>query len=405
MALIPRIGEGVKRLLIVAMVLSVACGNSPNQAKSSPTTAASPAASSSPPAFPSPAHGGPTPVPPLAIVCTSMIPPGHQLALVTLRSVQGIVVRDVTDLTHPVTRCVLSGGANLRFINSTRISYIVTSSGDLGAAGSLYLVDLATSTTSLVRAWASGGYASWVYNWSPDGQKLSYLSSDSAGVKWHVLSSAGDKVLASLGTVPGRGVNLDNDDAMVGFSADGQYVAVEETFTAQKGAQTNTPPIQIVRLSDYKTVYTRADGTMGVWAASGARFYFRTSAGVQVWEATGKVQTVQAGLEWIRPWPSADGTHITYTSLDAQGNHKVGIMDTSGGPIAQASSEPRANPGFLTPTLVWYAGETLCTSTTPCGLGGPALTGKTYVYDLAGVESGSVDTNLYDSWPHLPSQS
>ena len=79
-------------------------------------------------------------MPPLAIVCTSQIPAGHQLALVTLRAVQGIVVRDVTDLTHPVTRCGLSGGDNVRFINSTRISYIVTSSGDLGAAGSLYLV-------------------------------------------------------------------------------------------------------------------------------------------------------------------------------------------------------------------------------------------------------------------------
>jgi hypothetical protein len=405
MTLIPATGEGVKRLLVVAMVLSIACGSGPNQAKTSPSSAASPAARASPLPFPSPAPGGPTPVPPLAIVCTSQIPAGHQLALVTLRAVQGIVVRDVTDLTHPVTRCGLNGGANLRFINSTRISYIVMSSGDLGAAGSLYLVDLATSTTSLVRAWASGGYASWVYNWSHDGQKLSYLSSDSNGVKWHVLSAAGDKVLASLGTVPGRNVNLDNDDAMVGFSADGQYVAVEETFTAQKGAQTSTPPIQIVRLSDYKTVYTRADGTMGTWGASGARFYFRTGAGVQVWEATGKVQTVQSGLQWIRPWPSADGSHIAYTTLDSQGNHKVGIIDTNGGPVAQASSEPRANPGFLTPTLLWYAGETLCTSSTPCGLGGPALTGKTYVYDLAGVESGSVDTNFYDSWPHLPAQS
>ncbi|HSS94250.1 MAG TPA: hypothetical protein VLR46_09695, partial [Candidatus Dormibacteraeota bacterium] len=210
----------------------------------------------------------------MAIVCSSQIPAGHQLALVTLRAVQGIVVRDVTDIQHPVTRCGLSGGAYLRFISSTRISYIVTSS-DLGAAGALYMVDLSTSTTSLVRAWSAGGYASWVYAWSPDGQKLTYLSSDSTGVKWHLLSAAGDKVLASMGTVPGRGVNLDNDDAMVGFSADGQYVTVEETFTAQKGAASSTPPIQIVRLSDLKQVYLRADGTMAVWGPTGARLYFR----------------------------------------------------------------------------------------------------------------------------------
>lgn len=394
----------MKRLLIVLMVLVVACGGSSGQSKASPSAARSVAPSSSPLPFPSPTAGGPTPPPPLAIVCTSQIPAGHQLALVTLRAVQGIVVRDVTDIQHPVTRCGLSGGAYLRFISSTRISYIVMSSGDLGASGALYLVDLASSTTSLVRAWSAGGYASWVYNWSPDGQKLTYLSSDSSGLKWHLLSAAGDKVLSSLGTVPGRGVSADNDDAMVGFSADGQYVAVEETFTTQKGAATSTPPIQIVRVSDGKMVYSRADGTMGTWGATGARFYFRTSAGVHVWDTTGKVQTVKAGLQWIRPWPSSDGTHIAYTSLNAQSNHIVGVIDTTGGQIAVASTEPRTKPGFLAASLIWYAGETLCTTTTPCGFGGPALTGSTYLYDLAGVESASIDSDFYDSWPHLVGQ-
>ncbi len=398
----------MKRLLVVLILLTVACGGSPAQSRGSPTAGAtaSPAANPSPlPPFPSPTPGGPTPPSPLAIVCTSQIPADHQLALVTLHGVSGIVVRDVTDIAHPVTRCGLSGGAYLRFISSTRISYIVTSSGDQGAAGALYMVDLSTSTTSLVRAWSSGGYASWVYAWSSDGQKLSYLSSDSAGIKWHLLSAAGDKTLSSRGTVPARGVSQDNDDAMVGFSADAQYVAVEETFTTQKGAATGTPPIQIVRLSDGKLVYSRADGTMGAWGATGARFYFRTTAGVQVWEATGKVQSVSAGLQWIRPWPSSDGNHIAFTSLNAQGNHQVGIIDTSIGTIAVASTEPRANPGFLTSTLIWYAGETRCTTVTPCGFGGPALTGSTYLYDIAGIESGSIDTAFYDSWPHNAGQS
>ena len=396
----------MKRLLCALVLLTVACGTSPSVAKSSPTVKASaPVRSPSGPPFPSPTPGGPTGPPPLAIVCTSQIPAGHQLALVTLRSAQGIVVRDVTDLQNPVTRCGLNGGAYFRFVSETRISYIVMSSSDLGASGALYLVDLNTSTTSLVRAWSTGGYASWVYAWSPDGQKLSYLSSDAAGVKWHLLSAAGDKVLASLGTVPGRSVNLDNDDAMVGFSADGQYVAVEETFTTQQNATGGTPPIQIVRLSDAKTIYTRADGTMATWGATSARFYFRTTAGVSVWDPTGKVQPVNPGLQWIRPWPSSDGSHITFSTLNPQGNHVVGVIDTNGGPVALATSEPRANPGFLTSSLVWYAGEVLCTTTTPCGLGGPGLTGKTYLYDIAGVESGSVDSGFYDSWPHVAGQS
>src|SRR5712692_8066950 len=175
----------MKRLVIVVMLLAVACGNSPTQSKSSPSPTRSPVPSAPAIPFPSPTPGGPTPPPPMAVVCTSHIPAGHQLALVTIQGVSGIQVRDVTDIQHPVTRCAISGGTYLRFINSSRISYIVTSSGDLGASGALYLVDLNTSTTSLVRAWSSGGYASWVYAWSPDGQKLSYLSSDSSGVRWH----------------------------------------------------------------------------------------------------------------------------------------------------------------------------------------------------------------------------
>ena len=186
----------MKRLLVVLVLLTVACGNSPSTAKTSPSAAAtSPTPSASPLAFPSPAPGGPTPPPPTAVVCSSQIPSGHQLALVSLRGIQGIVVRDVTDLQHPVTRCGFSGASNFRFVSSTRVSYIVTT-GSLGSPGALYLVDLATSTTSLVRAWSSGGYASWVYAWSPDGQKLSYLSSDPSGLKWHVLSAAGDKTLS-----------------------------------------------------------------------------------------------------------------------------------------------------------------------------------------------------------------
>jgi dipeptidyl aminopeptidase/acylaminoacyl peptidase len=336
----------------------------------------------------------------MAIVCASQIPSGHQLALVTLRGVQGVVVRDVTDIGHPVTRCGFSGGSNFRFITETRVSYIVTSSG-LGSPGALYMVDLQTQTTSLVRKWASGGYGSWVYAWSPDGRALTYLDSTPTGVLWHMLSAAGDVTLSpTLGTTVARGISPDNDDAWVGFSADGQYVAVEETFTA--GGQ---PGLQIHRYGNTAITYSRRDATMATWGATGARLYFRSSVGVQVWETTGKVQSVAAGLIWIHPWPSADGNHIAYTTLNAQGNHQVGIMDTSAANVTQASNEPRSNPGFLTPTLVWYAGEVLCTTTTPCGFGGPGLTGQTYVYDIAGVESGSIDTAFYDSWPHVSGQS
>ncbi len=401
MALANAIRKGLA--LVVLPIALAACGNTPGAGTTASPTLHTPAASSNP--FPSPTPGGPAPPPRATVTCASKIPSRSQLALVTLRGGSGIVVRDITDVGHPVSRCSISGGGYLRFVNGTHISYIVMASSDLGAPGALYLVDLQTQTTSLVRAWAFGGFLSWVYAWSPDGQALTYLSSDSTGLAWHLLSASGDRTLSSLGPVSGRGGTPD-DDAMVGFSADGQYVAVEETFTLGNKTTITGLPLQVVRVADGKLVYSRTDATMAAWATgAGQRFYFRTTIGVQSWEPSGQIQTLAAGLSWIHPWPSADGSHIAYSTLDTQGNHKVAVIDVAGGTPNQLSAEPRVGASFITSALVWYAGETICTTVTPCGLGGPPLTGVTYITDLVGVETESVDVALYDSWPHLTGQS
>src|SRR5260370_2050664 len=117
MAVSLKIAGGVKRFLLVLLLLVVACGNTPPKtAKSSPSAAASQQATPSAlPAFPSPTPGGPAAPPPVAVVCTSQIPSGHQLALVPLRGVQVIVVRDVTAIPHPVTPSRFPGAPYSRF--------------------------------------------------------------------------------------------------------------------------------------------------------------------------------------------------------------------------------------------------------------------------------------------------
>src|SRR5439155_509880 len=169
------------------------------------------------------------------------------------------------------------------------------------------------------------------YNWSPDGSHLTYIDSDSnQDMRWHLLSSAGDRLLADLGAVPARGANPDSDDLFVGFSADGQYVAVEQTFTPT--------PIRVHRVSDGSVAYTRTDGTMAAWAGSGARLYFRTSAGVQSW-APGGVVAVSNGTAWIHPHASPDGSRIVFSLLNAQSNHVAEALDltTASGAIQQLS--------------------------------------------------------------------
>ncbi len=401
--MITRIAFGVLAGLMLA-----ACGSSTSVSVHSPTVSSS--AAGSPGASPtagsgSPVASFPTPNPATssvhAVSATCSAPPaaGEQLALVSLRGVAGVVVRDITDIGHPKTRCTIAGGVYLKFISATKISYVVTASGDQGAAGAMYMFDMASGNTSLVRSWSYTGFGAGIYAWSPDASHLSYLSSDTSGMKWHLLSAAGDKTLASLGTVPGRGISADSDDITVGFSADGNYVAVEQTFVG-------TTHIQVNRVSDASMVYSRNDGTMGAWGGAGARFYFRTTSGVSAWDPTGGVVSIAPGLVWIRPRPSPDGSRMVFSVLNAQGNHVSQVLDLTSGSIGSLSPNPRTNPGFLNASLVWYAGETICTTATPCGLGGPPLSGTTYIYDLgSGVENGSIDTAYYDEWPHVVGQS
>jgi hypothetical protein len=394
-----------KCLGLAAAVMLVACGSSSTASHPTPAQSANPSASAgSSPTSSGGAFPSPTPVAgavgPVSASCTSPPSAGNKLVLVNLRNVAGIIVRDITDIGHPANRCKLSGGSYIRFISATRLSYIVTASSDQGAAGALYIFDMATGATSLVRAWSYGGFGSWAYAWSPDGSHLTYIDSDSKqDMKWHLLSSAGDRLLADLGAVPARGANPDSDDLYVGFSADGQYVAVEQTFTPT--------PIRVHRVSDGSVAYTRTDGTMAAWAGGGARLYFRTGAGVQSWAPSGVV-AVSNGTVWIRPHASPDGSRMAFSLLNAQGNHVAEALDltTASGSIQQLSPSPRVGAIFASASLVWYAGESICTTTTPCGLGGPPLTGTTYIYDLgSGVEAGSIDTNFYDAWPHVVGQS
>lgn len=382
--------------LAAALLMLAACGGSTGATPTPSGSTASPTPAASAP-FPSPTPGGPPPPNAATVTCTSQIPAGAELALVTLRNTAGVIVRDITDLAHPVTRCTIKGAGDpfFRFIDATHISYITN------GGGALYMVDLLTRTTSLVRAWSNQGSAYWVYAWSPDGRALSYLSSNGDQVEWHLLSAAGDVTLSKLGSFPGRGGNPDSDDAMVGFSADGQYVGLEQTisYNGVEAPAGQAAPFQVLRLSDHKLVYSRTNGTMATWAGSGARLYFRTASGVEEWDPSTGARVVAPSLAWIHPWPSADGKLIVYTSANAKGNHGAAFLrlpDNTGGTY----SDNRTGSALLKPLLVWYAEEAACA--TRCGLGEPKLTGRTYIHDLAHQpEDLSIITAVFDSWPHV----
>jgi len=337
------------------------------------------------------------------LTCGSAISPTANLTLVTLKGDTGVKVRDISDLSLPTSLCSINGAdaSHFRFRTATQVSYFASdSTGD----GALYLADLPSKHTSLVRSWTGGQFADWVYAWSPDGKTLSYLSSTLQALTWHLLSESGDMTLSRLEPVPSRDVNPDMDDAMTGFSADGQYVAMEQTFSGtDTGPPSDAPAFQVVRMSDHKLVYSRRDGTMATWSGSGAHLYFRTIAGVESWDPKAGAQLVVPGLAWSHPWPSADGLRIVYTAADGTGNHHVGYLRLTDQPVAGIvlSFQPRTDAVFLNSTLVWYAEEASCTQT-QCGFGGAPLTGRTFLHDLITIgDRPSVDATVFDSWPHV----
>ena len=178
-----------------------------------------------------------------------------------------------------------------------------------------------------------------MYAWSPDQSTLSYLSSNGDKVEWHALSAAGDVRLSDLGSVPGRGVDPNSDDVMIGFSADGKYVALENTFTNSTGAAGEPPPFQVVQLSDHKLVYSRTAGTMATSGSQRCHPLFphqrrRRVVGPERRNTRGH----SAGFKWNHPWPSPDGKLIAY--VDAPAPWVITFLVTCASPTSKRFEFP-----------------------------------------------------------------
>jgi hypothetical protein len=359
--------------LVVTALMASACSSPPPVGDApSPSASASAAASASPSGAASPR---PTPA------------PVHNLALVTLRGSDSLVVRDVTDINHPRTRGNLGPNLQPQFVSAVTVSYVDAKRGLLR-----------TPLSGAPRTLIAGG-AKWFFTWSPDGKTAAYLSSGASGsrppMQLHLVNGGKDRIVSTMPGLPSvfgceSQACGDGWDFHLSYSPDGRFItwaqSVTDVFRMWTAAGADvTPSTPFVNMS--------------VW--SGSSLYFDDSKGVKVWR-NGVVSTFLPGVVWIRPKASAGGGQIVYETRDALGVSRTYLVDTTTARVRQLGGVYRADPAFLTNRFIWYEGERFC-SPNECPIGPAAAipTGITYIYDLqTGTETKSIITSVSDVWPH-----
>jgi hypothetical protein len=323
----------------------------------------------------------------------------REAVLVMQRSTSKILA-DVSDPTHPRTICTLTGLWQPQLVTASEISWSASQYA-LGSPGPTVIVtlDLFSGTSAVVASWQGGGYLDGLHAWSPDGGLLAYLSSSAGGVDIHLLSGGGDHVVGSLGAVPGRGTNPNEDDVYLEFSPDGAYFALEQTFTGS-GAH-----LQVRRATNGTLAYSLASATMATWASTstGSKLYFRhlLATLIYAWDpVAGLTKPIGQPLAWIKPRADAGDDYLAFTVRDAAGTPHVWLYG-HGGRAGSQLPNVRSSPVFLTASAIFYVEEA------PCGVScgpGPTTqpTGRTFIYDLSRqAETASTILSVVATWPRL----
>jgi hypothetical protein len=410
------------RTCAIAGFLAISCGSANGLAISRSTASASRSAPVAtafplPPTYPAPTTASSArtgqceavqPVPQFQ----PSAPSSRNLALVTLRGSNQLLVRDITDIAHPTTAGTLGPipapggygpsleGAVGQFVSATELSYLGGPTDDYyGLPTSLFRMSLSgPSPTNVVK----GCQGVVVFAWNPSGVAVVYLASSDTGMTLRQLTAGRDQVLASLPLLPIGGCEVppcpgpfqnpgDKWDFRLSYSPDGAFISVVQSGISSF-LRVWTADGRILSSSD-------AQGTsMSIW--SGGSLYFHDSKGVEVWR-NGVISTLLPGIAWIRPKASPGGGQIVYEARDANGSANVFLVDTASGKIRNLGKS-RVEPAFITPRYVWYEAEPVCVAAGTCEPTVPGIaTGTTYIYDLQdGIETESVITSVADVWPH-----
>jgi hypothetical protein len=309
------------------------------------------------------------------------------LALVWLKGTNDFVVRDITDINHPLTVSSLGSQVNYgaRFVNAAELS-------DADGGVGLFRMPLSGSPQTVV-----SGCGAIPFDWHPDGTAAGYIKggADPKFQDLHLVGGGTDRVVDSMPAqyfgvgCESRGC-ADTWTIQLLYSTNGDYIAFVQQL-----------PVSVFRIwTSSGKLLKSLDGstaTMPVW--SGNSLYWRDDKGVEMWR-NGSQTLVLPGVSWIRPHASSTGGQIAYETRDpGYSTAHISVLDTATGAVREIA-QSRSELAFLTSRYIWYVGERACSPAGSC-FAPTEATGITYIYDLqSGIESQSIIAYVFDVWPH-----
>jgi len=282
-----------------------------------------------------------------------------------------VVLCDARDTAHPRTLKALEGwSGNQTFLRQDLVGSIVLKGGGPSSTSDQFtsVVTTLNLTTGQTTELASSQGVALAGGWSSDGSIVAYFT-DSGGIH-HYWLKRGSAALAEFGTpiqVLGRGGSPD-DESLVAFSHDGQYVVVVDTAVNR---------LQAFRTSDGALLYAAPSGgagglrTMAVWGHTADRFYFRNNSGVYQWDSASGISSFIAGLKWSTPSLTADDRFVAYAVGTSTTPH-VETRELSSGAVSTFAPW-RDSPVLIAATKLLVHEEAACST---C-MGAYNWTGKT----------------------------
>jgi hypothetical protein len=262
----------------------------------------------------------------------------------------------VYDVADPINPRLVCRAANtvIHLIDRNAISYTTV------VAGQVVIVrrDLTTGTESRVGQLRADPNVA-ITAWASDGSLEVYATAGAAGADWrwpvqiHLWSSGADHVLYSFDAGPGGFAGRWSAHFILEFSPDHAYLAISDTNYSPQNYN-----VRIFSVTDLRQeVVTGTQGLAaggGTWVAND-RFVWAAGSGTLMQWTSAEGATLLRSERWFTPTSSSDGRWLAGTLLTDQSNPRLLIVPVGGG--GTLTTGLGSSPGFVTPTVVWYAEE------------------------------------------------